>query len=149
MKVNEEVSTPLGDGIVEGMNSYGKVIVRLPVNDVTRPHLIEAYGTKRANISGLWPFDETDIKEKNQSVQQTKNIIHKERKPRKEVVAKPEKLEGFTQMTRRLYAEGMPMEDICTFMVDHEKFKGNPGKARAYAIAVVKYIQKQKREGKE
>ena len=146
MRVNDEVSTPYGDGIIEGQNSHGKVIVRLPINETTRPHLIEAFGTPHANGTGLWPFDISDIMEKTQSVQHTKNAIHKERQPRKVKETKPEKAEGFTQMVRRLYAEDTPIEDICTVMVEHEKFKGNPGKARSYAIAIVKYIQKQKRD---
>lgn len=72
MMVNQKVSTPLGDGIVQGgfaVVDAGReivssaVLVRLPINDVTRAELNKSYCmTPTANVSGLWVFDAGEIK---------------------------------------------------------------------------------------
>ena len=54
MTVNQTVITPLGKGVVQGRTDTG-LLVRLPVNDATRPHLGASW-TPRARISGLWVF---------------------------------------------------------------------------------------------
>jgi len=66
--VNSKVKTPMGEGIVQGALSMlderslrsARVIIRLPVNDETRPHLGESL-TPRASASGLWVFSEVDL----------------------------------------------------------------------------------------
>lgn len=71
-QVNQKVKTPLGEGIVQGAFAVeGKsgegiitgVAVRLPVNDLTRDCLGQSNCmTPRAMLSGVWVFDESELK---------------------------------------------------------------------------------------
>jgi hypothetical protein len=64
--VNSKIKTPIGEGISQGpfvvRNDQGEIItravlVRLPLNDQTRPHLSEANcRTPRAHRSALFVF---------------------------------------------------------------------------------------------
>jgi hypothetical protein len=63
MKVNDTVSTPLGNGTLEGWSPDGELIVRLPLNDITRPAINQVYGTIHAKMSGLYVFHEDQVKE--------------------------------------------------------------------------------------
>lgn len=70
--VNSKVITPLGQGTVNGayavMDATGEpivkgVVVRLPVNDVTRRELTKSNCvTPTASLNGLWIFQEGEIK---------------------------------------------------------------------------------------
>lgn len=70
MLTNTKVVTPLGSGVVQGpytvRDGAGEtvvraVLVRLPVNDMTRPALNRSNCvTPNANESGLWVFAESD-----------------------------------------------------------------------------------------
>lgn len=72
MNANQSVKTPLGAGVVQGRFAvlYGgqavvtdAVIVRLPINDSTRPTMKQSSClTPRAEQSGLWVFAEEDVK---------------------------------------------------------------------------------------
>jgi len=62
MTTNDKIITPIGGGIVQGRLDDGRVLVRLPVNDITRPRLAESL-TPRATISGLWAFATGDLLE--------------------------------------------------------------------------------------
>ena len=56
-RINSTIQTPLGSGIVQGQWHTGGIILRLPVNDATRPHLGDDNClTPRAQRSGLWVF---------------------------------------------------------------------------------------------
>jgi len=69
--LNRKMSTPLGDGIVFGhfqLKDAGvegiatRVLVRLPVNDVTREHLRDSNCvTPRAEKNGLWVFPVSEV----------------------------------------------------------------------------------------
>jgi len=71
--INQKVNTPLGEGYVQGqfavvdpeteaLISKG-IAVRLPVNDMTRPHLNNSNClTSRATLSGVWVFQESELK---------------------------------------------------------------------------------------
>jgi hypothetical protein len=73
LAINQKVQTPLGEGYVQGafavleaqtetLISKG-IAVRLPVNDVTRPHLNQSNCmTSHATVSGVWVFQESEIK---------------------------------------------------------------------------------------
>jgi hypothetical protein len=146
MKFNDTVSTPLGDGILEGRSPGGELIVRLPLNDLTRPAISQVYGTIHAEMSGLYVFPEEQVKELVQPAQKNKSGIYKERRSRTKAENVPvPHSEGFTALVRRLYAEDAEPNEIYDYAVAHEKFKGDPGKARRYAIAVIKGIQKERR----
>lgn len=68
---NSRVKTQFGDGVVQGpfvIRDAGNaevargVLVRLPINETTRPHMIAANClTPRANYNGLWVFRESEI----------------------------------------------------------------------------------------
>lgn len=69
--INQKVSTPLGQGVAQGLFAVlaesgpvvGGVIVRLPINDETRRELSKSNClTPRAQLSGLWVFDLKDLK---------------------------------------------------------------------------------------
>lgn len=72
MLTNLKVSTPLGSGIVQGPYAVrdgngdliGKaLLVRLPINDMTRPELNRSNCvTPMAKTSGLWVFAESEVK---------------------------------------------------------------------------------------
>lgn len=150
LKINDEVTTPIGVGLVQGQDALGNIIVRLPINDITRPHLGRAFGTNHATLSGLWTFRIEEVTEMDQSSGRSKNAFHKERRPRKAIPETDDvqktKDEGFTEMIRRLRAEDTSANDIYDYAVAHEKFKGEPGKARKYAINVLKMIQSEERK---
>ena len=59
--VNQTVTTPLGKGVVQGRHSETEWLVRLPINEVTQPHLRKSE-TPRATLSGLWIFSEKELK---------------------------------------------------------------------------------------
>ena len=68
---NQKVRTPLGEGIAQGLFAVTSeagfvasgVIVRLPVDEVTRRELRKSNCiTPRAQVSGLWVFDVKDLK---------------------------------------------------------------------------------------
>lgn len=72
VSLNQEVKTPMGDGIVRGYFAIESadtgeeitkgISVRLPVNDITRPHLAEpSCMTPRATEYGVWVFPEADL----------------------------------------------------------------------------------------
>lgn len=70
--VNQKVKTKYGEGFVQGffqvhdpetnaVISTG-IAVRLPVNDVTQPHLKDANCvTSSATRSGVWVFQESEL----------------------------------------------------------------------------------------
>jgi hypothetical protein len=68
--VNNTVQTPLGKGIVQGRfsvragdDAVSAVMVRMPIDDQTRAHLTKSNClTPHASISGLWVFQESEIK---------------------------------------------------------------------------------------
>ena len=67
MSTNQNVKTPLGGGVVQGKmmadDGRWKVIVRMPINDVTKATMKQAFClTPRATVSGLWVFAEGEIK---------------------------------------------------------------------------------------
>ncbi len=70
---NQKVDTPLGEGFVQGQFAVldpetnalisSGIAVRLPVNEVTRPHLNNSNClTSRATMSGVWVFQESELK---------------------------------------------------------------------------------------
>jgi hypothetical protein len=71
--INQKVNTPLGEGYVQGqfvvldtqtdaLVSTG-IAVRLPVNEVTLPHLKDSSClTSHATLSGVWVFQESELK---------------------------------------------------------------------------------------
>ena len=69
--VNQKVSTPLGAGTVQGPfavnDANGEsivkgVLVRLPVNDQTKPHLKKSNCiTPKASLSALFVFQEEQL----------------------------------------------------------------------------------------
>ncbi len=71
LTTNTKVKTPLGEGMIQGAFAIqdthgGKVVqgalVRLPVNDTTRPHLNKSNCvTPRASSSGVWVFKEGEL----------------------------------------------------------------------------------------
>lgn len=71
--INQKVQTPLGEGFVQGAFAILEakteepisrgIAVRLPVNDMTRPHLNQSNCmTSHATVSGVWVFQESEIK---------------------------------------------------------------------------------------
>jgi hypothetical protein len=69
--INAKVKTPFGEGLAQGsfavMSGSEQVvrglIVRLPVNDVTRKQLNQLNClTPRAQVSGLWVFQAGELK---------------------------------------------------------------------------------------
>ena len=73
IQTNEKVETPLGPGIAQApafsiQDAHGNdvaqgVLVRLPINETTRPHLNKSNClTPHANISGLWVFQVGQLK---------------------------------------------------------------------------------------
>lgn len=68
---NMKIKTPLGEGTMQapfavkdaqGENVVRGALVRLPINDVTRPHLNKSNClTPHAQISGLWVFQESEL----------------------------------------------------------------------------------------
>lgn len=68
---NTKIKTPLGEGIVQGAftvkaadgeNVVQGALVRLPINDATRPYLTRSNClTPHALQSGLWVFRESDL----------------------------------------------------------------------------------------
>jgi hypothetical protein len=66
---NSRVRTPLGVGIVQGAftvtagnDAVVGVLVRLPINETTRPCLSQSNCmTPRAEISGLWVFEAKEL----------------------------------------------------------------------------------------
>lgn len=71
LTTNSKVNTPLGQGIVQGpfavQSADGETIVRgalvrLPINETTRPHLNQSNClTPRATLNGLWVFREGQL----------------------------------------------------------------------------------------
>jgi hypothetical protein len=71
LTTNTKVKTPIGEGFVQGPFAVETVsgdpvvrgaLVRLPVNDITRPHLNQSNCmTPHATISGLWVFQEKEL----------------------------------------------------------------------------------------
>ena len=60
---NATVITPLGKGTVQG-KVIGGWMVRLPINDTTRPHLQDANcDTPHAGFVGTWTFAEDQLTE--------------------------------------------------------------------------------------
>jgi len=65
-----KVKTPIGEGVSQGRfvtrqedESIPGVLVRLPVNDVTRAHLSQSYClTPRAQASALFVFSESELR---------------------------------------------------------------------------------------
>lgn len=61
--INHTLTTPLGPGAIQGKFSDGRLLVRLPVNDLTEKHLkSDNCLTPRATRSGLWLFDRSEVK---------------------------------------------------------------------------------------
>jgi hypothetical protein len=61
VNVNDTVSTPLGDGIVQGIFAPNhEVMVRLPINKATTAHLKSSL-TPRAALSGIWTFPPSQV----------------------------------------------------------------------------------------
>lgn len=68
---NMKIKTPLGEGTMQapfavkdaqGEHVVRGALVRLPINDVTRPHLNKSNClTPHAQISGLWVFQESEL----------------------------------------------------------------------------------------
>ena len=71
LTTNTKVNTPLGQGIVQGPfavqsadgeNIVRGALVRLPINETTRPHLNKSNClTPRAKMNGLWVFQEGQL----------------------------------------------------------------------------------------
>ncbi len=61
MRTNAIVKTPLGRGIVQGRWSATEWLVRLPIDDLTKTVLGVSI-TPRAKHSGLWVFEESELK---------------------------------------------------------------------------------------
>lgn len=72
VQTNQKVTTPLGVRMVQGrfaivdaneQHVTTAVLVRLPINDVTRAEMSKSYClTPRAVESGLWVFSSEDLK---------------------------------------------------------------------------------------
>ena len=65
-QTNTKVKTPLGVGISQGhfsnLEEINTVLVRLPINETTKPELIKSNCmTPRAVGSGLWIFSENEV----------------------------------------------------------------------------------------
>lgn len=68
---NTKVNTPLGYGMVQGAYAVKAgngddivqgALVRLPINDTTRPHLNKSNCiTPHATLNGLWVFQTKDL----------------------------------------------------------------------------------------
>lgn len=74
--INQKVRTPLGVGYVQGQFSVldaktealisKGIAVRLPVDDVTRPHLTSSKClTSHASLSGVWVFAESELSDEH------------------------------------------------------------------------------------
>ena len=71
LSINTKVNTPIGAGMVQGafavQSAHGEnvvngVLVRLPVNDATRPTMKQSNClTPKAMTSGLWVFKEEEV----------------------------------------------------------------------------------------
>ncbi len=71
LTTNTKVSTPLGEGMVQapfaiksaqGDDIVRSLLVRLPINETTRPHLNKSNCvTPHAILSGLWVFQEKEL----------------------------------------------------------------------------------------
>ncbi len=61
MRTNAKVNTPFGQGIVQGRWADGGWLVRLPIDETTKAHLNRSI-TPRAKQSGLWVFEESELK---------------------------------------------------------------------------------------
>jgi hypothetical protein len=163
MKLNDHVQTPYGLGTVNGNTEDGRVIVRLPVNDITSPHLPESFGTPHAVGSGLWDFSPDEVTVVDH-VSTDGGALHKKRRARYQpsehppvvqdvvvekhtavkAMAPPPAGEGFSKMLRRLHAEGKPEDDIYEAAVLHVKFAGDAKKARAYASSFLRKLRQEK-----
>lgn len=68
---NMKIKTPLGEGTMQapfavkdaaGNDVVRGALVRLPINDATRPHLNKSNCiTPHATLSGLWVFQESEL----------------------------------------------------------------------------------------
>lgn len=63
---NRTVQTPIGEGVAQSSlihdKSGNKYVVRLPINEQTKPHLKDANCiTQRADRTGLWFFLEKEL----------------------------------------------------------------------------------------
>ena len=141
-KANKYVQTPLGCGYIQGMDAVSrKYIVRLPVNDTTRPLLDESFGTPNATSSGLWLFTSDEI---------TFGVRNKNsHRPRKVKMVKPPSKSrasgpSLSSVIRKMQLSGAPLEDIYTAAVAHEKYQNDAKKARSYVRTYIRYMKKSK-----
>ena len=77
LATNMQIETPLGPGVIDGrfmvLDGEGRLVttgisVRLPVNEITKPHLHKSNCmTPAAVLSGVWVFPEKDLGHENQS----------------------------------------------------------------------------------
>lgn len=71
LTTNTKVKTPIGEGMIQGAfavqdghggNVVQGALVRLPINDSTRPHLNKSNCvTPRASLSGVWVFGISEL----------------------------------------------------------------------------------------
>jgi hypothetical protein len=58
--INQKVLTPIGNGFIQGRYEGGGWLVRVKISDVTKAILSSI--TPRATISGLWVFENEELK---------------------------------------------------------------------------------------
>jgi hypothetical protein len=62
-RINQKVSTPLGDGMIEGPYGDDHWVVRVKITEVSAKALKRSNClTPQAVISGLWVFEGRDLK---------------------------------------------------------------------------------------
>ena len=62
-RINQKTQTPIGAGIIQGAWEGSRLLIRLPVNDQTRPYLTQQNcQTPAASVSGLWVFEVGELK---------------------------------------------------------------------------------------
>ena len=60
LSVNQKINTPIGAGRIQGRCSATQWIVRLTISEITKT--VPSTLTPRAVFSGLWVFDEKELK---------------------------------------------------------------------------------------
>lgn len=61
--MTHKLTTPLGTGTYQGKFADGRLLIRLPLNDLTEKYLkSDNCLTPRAKRSGLWLFDREQVK---------------------------------------------------------------------------------------
>lgn len=62
LRVNDDVVTLLGPGVVQGQAEDGRILVRIQITDENRKHLADANcWSPRATVSGVWAFGEDEV----------------------------------------------------------------------------------------